>query len=38
MALLHPDCHRIYLTRVLADIECDTFMPEHEDSSFKMVQ
>lgn len=25
--MLSPFCHRIYLTKIYADIECDTFFP-----------
>ncbi len=27
-ALRHRDCHLVYLTRVLSQFECDTFLPE----------
>lgn len=30
-------CHRIYLTRVFADVECDTFLPEIEKDKFALV-
>ncbi|XP_054751239.1 dihydrofolate reductase-like [Lytechinus pictus] len=30
-------CHRIYLTRVLKEIECDTFFPEFDLEKFKLV-
>ena len=33
-ALAHPDCDAVYLTRVLSDAECDTFMPSLEDTPF----
>ncbi|XP_038058205.1 dihydrofolate reductase-like isoform X2 [Patiria miniata] len=30
-------CHRIYLTRIHSQFECDTFMPEIDTSKFKVV-
>ena len=38
MALASPYCHRIYLTQVLADIECDTFLPEFDANVFKKIE
>ncbi|PIK52062.1 hypothetical protein BSL78_11075 [Apostichopus japonicus] len=32
-----PLCHRIYLTKVFADIECDTFFPEIDMERFHLV-
>ena len=31
-------CQRIYLTRVLGDFECDTFLPEFDMSIFKQIK
>lgn len=31
------DC-RIYLTRVLADLDCDTFLPEIKDTVFRKIE
>ncbi len=31
LALLHPDCARLYLTRVDATYSCDTFLPSLDD-------
>ena len=33
-----PECHRIYLTRILKDFECDVFFPEVDQSRFKLVK
>ncbi len=38
MALASPYCHRIYLTQVLADIKCDTFLPEFDANVFKKIE
>ncbi|XP_013387146.1 dihydrofolate reductase isoform X1 [Lingula anatina] len=38
MALKSPQCHRIYLTRVMADFECDTFLPDFAQDKFAMVR
>ncbi|XP_780421.1 dihydrofolate reductase [Strongylocentrotus purpuratus] len=32
-----PHCHRIYLTRIMKEIECDTFFPEFDLDRFKLV-
>ena len=34
MAIKSPLCHRIYLTQVHADYECDTFLPEFDTHIF----
>ncbi|XP_072174317.1 dihydrofolate reductase-like [Diadema setosum] len=36
-AMESPYCHRIYLTRVMKEIECDTFFPEFDLNRFKLV-
>jgi len=36
-AIESPDCHRIYLTRVLKNFECDVFFPEFDKSKFTLV-
>ncbi|XP_072174316.1 dihydrofolate reductase-like [Diadema setosum] len=36
-AMESPLCHRIYLTRVMKEIECDTFFPEFDLNRFKLV-
>ena len=30
MALMSPHCNKIYYTEVMADIKCDTFLPEFD--------
>lgn len=32
------DCQKIYLTRIDADFDCDTFFPEINDNLFKLIQ
>ena len=32
-----PNCHRVYLTDVKAEFECDTFFPPMDQSIFKLV-
>ncbi|KAM8971870.1 dihydrofolate reductase-like [Pelodytes ibericus] len=34
----HPWCDEIYLTRVQADFECDTFFPEINEDIFKLME
>lgn len=36
-AMESPHCHRIYLTRIFADIECDTFFPAIDENKFHLV-
>ncbi|XP_077994063.1 dihydrofolate reductase-like isoform X2 [Glandiceps talaboti] len=36
-SLLSPQCHRVYLTRIMADFDCDTFFPDFDTSAFKLV-
>ena len=39
MALASPHCHRIYFTDVMADFNCDTFLPEFDTvNTFKEIQ
>uniref|UniRef100_A0A8C5P9X6 Dihydrofolate reductase n=1 Tax=Leptobrachium leishanense TaxID=445787 RepID=A0A8C5P9X6_9ANUR len=33
----HPWCEEIYLTRIQADYECDTFFPEINEDVFKLM-
>lgn len=35
-AMASPQCHRVYLTRVMATFECDAFFPQLTDN-FKLV-
>nr|XP_053657522.1 dihydrofolate reductase-like [Cherax quadricarinatus] len=37
MALECEQLHRIYLTRILKDFECDTFFPSFDSSKFRLV-
>ena len=30
-------CNRIYITRVLADFDCDTFFPKIDDKSYQQI-
>lgn len=34
-AINHPNCGKIYLTRVLASFECDAFFPKIDPTKFK---
>jgi len=36
-ALKHPNCYRVYLTKIDAEFECDTFFPEIDTQTFKEV-
>jgi len=36
-AIAHPSCHRVYLTQIDADYECDTFFPTVDKSIFELV-
>jgi dihydrofolate reductase len=36
LALIHPDCSRLFLTRIEAEFKCDTFFPEYEHA-FELV-
>lgn len=36
-SLKHPYCHRVYLTKIDAEFECDTFFPEIDTNVFKEV-
>jgi dihydrofolate reductase len=31
-------CHRIYLTRILKDYQCDVFFPEVESTQFTLIK
>jgi dihydrofolate reductase len=33
----HPSCHRIYVTHILKDFECDVFMPAIDPAKFSLV-
>ena len=33
-----PNLHRIYLTEVHVDVECDTFYPEFDKEDFTIVR
>jgi hypothetical protein len=33
-----PNLHRIYLTKVDIDVECDTFYPEFDKEDFNIVR
>jgi dihydrofolate reductase len=35
--LKSPHCHRVYLTDVMSEFECDTFFPEMRDDEFQLV-
>ncbi|XP_059481107.1 dihydrofolate reductase isoform X2 [Neocloeon triangulifer] len=37
-ALNSTSCHRVYLTDILADFECDTFFPEMDETKFERVE
>ncbi|XP_047492962.1 dihydrofolate reductase-like isoform X3 [Penaeus chinensis] len=37
MALESEHLHRIYLTRILKDFECDTFLPSFDPKKFQIV-
>jgi len=36
-AMDRPECHRIYLTQIDADVDCDTFFPSMDESRFELV-
>ncbi|XP_046653119.1 dihydrofolate reductase-like isoform X2 [Daphnia pulicaria] len=36
-AMEHPSCHRIYVTHILKDFECDVFMPAIDPAKFSLV-
>lgn len=36
-AILHPELERIYLTRIEADFDCDTFFPEQIPTDFEII-
>uniref|UniRef100_UPI00358E4AEF dihydrofolate reductase-like n=1 Tax=Myxine glutinosa TaxID=7769 RepID=UPI00358E4AEF len=37
-ALMHPACHRIFITRILHDFEADTFFPHIDLHRFSLCQ
>lgn len=37
-ALRLPQCKRIYLTRIDKEFECDTFFPEIDENSYKLIE
>ncbi|XP_065343382.1 dihydrofolate reductase-like [Cloeon dipterum] len=37
-ALKSPFCHRVYLTDIMADFECDTFFPDMDIGKFELVE
>jgi len=36
-SLAHPLCHRVYLTKIDAHFDCDTFFPSVDESLFDLV-
>ncbi|XP_046464116.1 dihydrofolate reductase-like [Daphnia pulex] len=36
-AMEHSSCHRIYVTHILKDFECDVFMPAIDPAKFSLV-
>jgi group I intron endonuclease len=36
-ALVHPKCTTVYVTRILTDIACDTFIPSIDSKIFELV-
>uniref|UniRef100_A0A8C8IWK7 dihydrofolate reductase n=1 Tax=Oncorhynchus tshawytscha TaxID=74940 RepID=A0A8C8IWK7_ONCTS len=34
-ALMHPWCHLVYLTDIMADFHCDVFFPQFDQSIFR---
>ncbi len=36
-AVIHPELERIYLTRIEADFECDTFFPDQIPEDFEII-
>ena len=34
----HSSCHRIYVTHILKDFECDVFMPSIDPAKFCLVR
>ncbi|XP_069167867.1 dihydrofolate reductase isoform X2 [Procambarus clarkii] len=38
MAMESDHLHRVYLTQVLKNFECDTFLPSFDSSKFKLVE
>jgi len=37
-ALESVNCHRIYLTRILKDFECDVFFPQFDATNFNLIR
>ncbi|XP_051886733.1 zgc:153031 isoform X1 [Pristis pectinata] len=37
-ALKHPNCDQIYLTNIMADFNCDTFFPEFDRETFRLLE
>uniref|UniRef100_UPI00398F5BCD dihydrofolate reductase n=1 Tax=Pristiophorus japonicus TaxID=55135 RepID=UPI00398F5BCD len=36
-AMKHPNCDRIYLSNIMAQFNCDTFFPEFDRETFRLV-
>ncbi|XP_067856108.1 zgc:153031 [Heptranchias perlo] len=36
-AMKHPNCDQIYLTKIMAHFDCDTFFPEFDQEIFRLV-
>ncbi|XP_014671153.1 PREDICTED: dihydrofolate reductase-like isoform X2 [Priapulus caudatus] len=37
VAMDSPYCHKVYLTRVLQDFDCDTFFPMFDESQYELI-
>lgn len=36
-AILHPSCEKIYLTKIDANFDCDTFFPKIDENKFALI-